>query len=381
MTSPMATIRLKYTSADVDRHGNVRHYFRRPGNPKIRLHGLPGSDEFMEGYRKALAGDVPPKAETRRAQISRGTFRWLTVEYFGSAAFKGLGPRTQRVRRQILDKVCETAGDEPISAITRAAIQKGMDRRADTPEAANSFLKAMRVVFDYAASADLVAANPARQVAKLRGSAEGWHTWTVEEVRQFEAFHAPGSQARLALALLMYTGVRRSDVVSLGRQHVRDGWLRFVVSKNRRHKPVTVQIPMLPELSEVIEASATGNLTFLVTQHGKPFTGDGFGNKFRRWATDAGMPHCSPHGVRKAAATIAAENGATDAQLDAIFGWTGRQMAARYTQKANRSKLAESAVALLVPGHGGNKSVPLSAPVDDSGTETLKKSRKINARK
>ena len=38
----MVDIRLKYLVEDVDRHGNVRIYFRRKGHAKIRLKGSPG---------------------------------------------------------------------------------------------------------------------------------------------------------------------------------------------------------------------------------------------------------------------------------------------------------------------------------------------------
>lgn len=71
----------------------------------------------------------------------------------------------------------------------------------------------------------------------------------------------------------------------------------------------------LPELQEIIDASSTGNLTFLVTKFGKPFTRNGFGNWFRRRCDEAGLRNCSAHGLRKAGAAIAAENGATESQL------------------------------------------------------------------
>lgn len=63
------------------------------------------------------------------------------------------------------------------------------------------------------------------------------------------------------MSLLIYTGVRRSDVVLLGRQHVKGNWLKFVAHKNRNRTPVTVEIPVLPTLAAVIEQSRTGDLT------------------------------------------------------------------------------------------------------------------------
>ena len=46
----------------------------------------------------------------------------------------------------------------------------------------------------------------------------------------------------------------------------------------------------------------------------------------------AGVMGKSAHGLRKAAATRAAENGATVHQLMAIFGWTNVEQAELYTR-------------------------------------------------
>jgi len=64
---------------------------------------------------------------------------------------------------------------------------------------------------------------------------------------------------------------------------VKDGWLHFTQFKNRNRRPVTLDLPVLPELQAAIDAGPCGNLTFLVTAHGKPFTTAGFGNRMRKW--------------------------------------------------------------------------------------------------
>jgi integrase len=51
-----------------------------------------------------------------------------------------------------------------------------------------------------------------------------------------------------------------------------------------------------------------------------------------------GLPHCSAHGLRKAAAAIAAENGATERQRMDMFGWRDPKMAAHYTRAARQKK-------------------------------------------
>jgi len=79
---------------------------------------------------------------------------------------------------------------------------------------------------------------------------------------------------------------------------------------------------------------------------GKPLTKESFGNQFRAACKAAGVPG-SAHGVRKIAATRAANAGATVAQLEAIFGWTGGTMASHYTRNADRKRLAKDAMRFL----------------------------------
>jgi hypothetical protein len=56
-------------------------------------------------------------------------------------------------------------------------------------------------------------------VKLVRHVSAGFHSWEFGEIEDFEARHPIGSQATLALALLLYT----EDVVRLGPQHVRGG--------------------------------------------------------------------------------------------------------------------------------------------------------------
>ena len=62
--------------------------------------------------------------------------------------------------------------------------------------------------------------DPTRDVKAIRVKSDGFHSWTDAEIAQFEERHAVGTKARLALALLLYTGQRRSDVVTMGKQHI-----------------------------------------------------------------------------------------------------------------------------------------------------------------
>ncbi|WP_457814034.1 site-specific integrase [Sinorhizobium meliloti] len=203
-------------------------------------------------------------------------------------------------------------------------------------------------MFSWAVESDLASVNPASQI-KLLYSGDGFHTWTIGEVRQFEAKHPIGSKARLMLHLALYTGLRLNSLAILGRQHIRNGTLTIRPEKTRKSSGVTVEIPVLPELQKTIDESSTGNLTFLVTEFNKPFTVNGLGNKMRDWCDQAELFHCTTHGLRKAGATIAAENGATDEELMAIFGWTTKNQTTTYTKKARRKKMAAGAMRKLLP--------------------------------
>jgi integrase len=145
--------------------------------------------------------------------------------------------------------------------------------------------------------------------------------------------------------------------VLFGRQHVYNGKLRFTQQKNRRRKPISLELPILPELQHILDASSLGELTFLVTHHGRPFAVAGFGNWFRERCNEAGLAHCTAHGLRKAAATVAAENGATTHELMSIFGWLTLKEPERYTRAAERRKLAERGMGRLIPLKPGTQSV------------------------
>jgi len=147
---------------------------------------------------------------------------------------------------------------------------------------------------------------------------------------------------------MLFTGQRRSDIIRFGKQHLKSGRLTFTQHKGRNRKPKRLTLPILPALQRIIDASPCGELTFLVNEWGRPFTDAGFGNWFRDRCVEAGVPGRA-HGLRKAGATIAANNGATSRQLMAIFGWDTFKEAERYTRGADQLRLAEAAMHMLEP--------------------------------
>lgn len=341
-------LRHKYLSKDKDRHGNDRYYVRKPGRPKVRIKGEPGSPEFMAAYHAAL--EAPTE---KPASVDKGSFRTLCIAYFSSPIFAKLDESTRTWRRRELETVCRKHGHKPVERMESKHVRRIRDEVAEMPGAANNRLKAIKALFAWGIEEEIegVKGNPARDVKLISYKSKGHHSWTIEEVEAFEARHPLGTRAHLAMALLLHTGGRREDAVRLGPQHVRNGRVVFTQAKNEHRTPIEIDIPLHPDLAAVIAATPLRGLkTFLVTDYGKAFSPAGFGNRFRIWCDEAGLPHCSAHGLRKALAVRLAERGASSQE---IMAWTGHvtlEEAERYTRAANRRRLADSGLKKLQEG-------------------------------
>jgi integrase len=335
----------------------------------MRLRHEYGTPEFWAEYRSALE-TKPAVLET--APIER-TLEWGLDLYRNSSAWAGLSNATRRARENIYQKVIVTAGHAPLSKITEAKIREGRELRSAKPHTANSFLKAMRTFFAWATEQKLVISDPTKGIKLLSGpnDADGFHTWSEEEVERFEARWPIGTRERLAFDLLLYTGLRRGDAVRVGRQHVRDGVISIRTEKHRVGKPgEQISLPVLPPLLKSIEATKIGDLAFLVTESGKPWVKESFGNWFRDVCGKAGCPG-SAHGLRKAGARRLAENGATERELMAIYGWTTSKQATHYTRAADRKRLAQNAAPLMMlAAQFENKTPAPSSPVREPARMT-----------
>ena len=335
----------KYVHGLIDRHGKPRFYFRRAGFKKVPLPGLPWSGQFMEAYEQAIAGQ-PASLDVGAKHTKPGSIRALAISYFQSVDYRSMQARTQRVYRGLIERFSEQAdkdgnkfGDKRAALIGREHVVRLLATKADKPEAANQFRKVLRAMMKHAVEIGLRADDPTRDVRAIRVKSDGFHSWSDAEIAQFEKCHPIGSRARLAFALLLYTGQRRSDVVRMGCQHVRDG----VLTVRQQKTGTKLSIPVHPTLQAILNA-VSDNLTFLTTQFGKPFTSNGFGNWFRNQCNAAGLPQCSAHGLRKAAARRLAEAGCTAHEIASITGHASLKQIAHYTRAADQGRLASAAM-------------------------------------
>ena len=325
----------------VTQHGRVVWYVRIGKGPRARIRAKFGTPEFDAEYQAAISGAVRPK----NGAPAMGTLAWLVARYRETTAWSSLSSTTRRKRDNIFRQIIETAGTKPFSQITTAAIAAGRDRRAATPVQARHFLDTMRGLFRWATGAKLVKIDPTIGIENpAQKKTDGFPAWTEEHVAAYQKRWPIGTRERVWLDVLLYTGLRRGDAVRFGRQHVKDDIGTIKTEKSGFTFAVT--IPILPVLAATLAAGPCGDLTFIAGESGRPLKKESFGNQFRDACRAACVPG-SAHGVRKIAATTAANNGATVAQLEALFGWSGGGMASLYTRTANRRRLAIDAASKL----------------------------------
>jgi integrase len=289
---PVATITLKYIKHYTDRLGTDRYYFNKIGRPRVALPGLPGSAEFMAMYQDSVDAlpSVTPKPKTR---ATKGSISDLVSRYYSSSAFKNLGGLTQSSYRNEIKKIDEAYGKALVSELSRQQVKRIIALKAEKPGAANKLLRTLRMLMKFAVDEEMRKDDPTAGIKPLRVSGDGFVAWTEGDIEKFENHFPIGSMPRLAFALALYTAQRRSDVVRMGSQHVRDG----KISVRRQKTGAYLDIPIHPDLALVLAAipnqptkRGTNEMTFVLSETGRPYAPASFGNWFGDRCREAGLP-------------------------------------------------------------------------------------------
>lgn len=325
-----------------DRHKKLRWRYRSKGFT-VNLGTDYGSPEFLRKYNAAVKGERLSGETTGRAsQAPSGSLSSVIEAWYKSPDFTKLGASTAKTYRYEAERLRNEHGTKRVTGLTRPIIKKLMAQKADRPGAANNLLRILRLVLGYAVELELLDINLAMGVKKYATDGDGFHTWTEEDISTYFNAHEQGTVADLAMALMLYTGAARCDVVKLGPENIRTGRFQYHRQKMQTRQGVLVDIPLHPELVKRLSA-AGDNATFLETVHGKQRSVNGFGNAMRGWCDAAGLPECSSHGLRKACARRLADAGATPHEIMAVTGHKTIAEVQRYTEKADRRKLADRA--------------------------------------
>lgn len=320
-----------------DRHDHPRYRYRRKGFKTVYLPGKPGEPAFAEAYAAAAGGETT-KIIVGEGRTKPGTINALAVAIYASAEWSLLSAQTQVTYRGIIERIRRTAGNELVRGLQKRHVLLMRDKKKDAPTAANNLVKVLRWMMNFAVERNWRDENPCIGIKPLKVESDGFHTWSEEEVQQFEHRWPIGTRERLALDLMLYTTQRSADVRFMGRQSITDG--RFGVTQSKTKTKLSLRIH--PSLEASLAAVPKDQMLFLPTHTGAPFTAKGYSNWFSEAARKAGLVRCTAHGLRKTGATRIADGGYSEA---VIMSWTGHKTSKevrRYTEARDQRKLSDS---------------------------------------
>lgn len=329
----------KHVSLARDRHGKMRYRFRKGMHSAYIKAEFP-SDDFDRQYQAALKGETIAKTQVgKKREVSR-SMSALIASYYQTAEFTGTAASTQNTYRGISEALRREHGTKLVADLTRAHVKAMIGKMSKTPAAANNRLRMLRILMRTALDLEWIKVDPTDKVKGFSKKTDGFHTWTEDEIAAYETRHPIGTKARLAMALMLYTGQRRGDAVRLGWKDV--SGIKIAV---RQEKTGTrLKLKMHPSLVEALAMTDIGAPSFLRTEFKKEFSPAGFGNWFRDRCDEAGLPQCSAHGLRKAAARRLAEAGNSVNLIAAVTGHLSLKEVERYTREADQERMAAAAV-------------------------------------
>ena len=202
-------------------------------------------------------------------------------------------------------------------------------------------LRAIRHFTKFAVGAGLIDDDPAVGVTRAKMTKTGgFYTWTEEDVAKFEARHPVGSTARLALALYLNLGVRKSDVVRIGPRHIRDGVLHnFLPQKTsrtggKRDQRAAVRGDQGTDRGDAghRHRDLSGDVVRQAVHRQRVRQQDA------EWCDEAGLPDCTSHGLRKLMMVRLAHAGYTAPQIGAISGHKDLREIQLYIEQMDRSQ-------------------------------------------
>jgi integrase len=231
----------------------------------------------------------------------------------------------------------------PLSALTAQFVAGLRDRVAAKHgrRQANYVMAVLSVACENGKEHGLLTTNPVKGVRRLRRSRQAEpanRPWSKAE-RQRVLDECP-VQIRVPIALAMFTGLRKGDVVSLSRSAIRDGRLWRKTGKTGQE----ISIPLHPDLMAILAAAPRHDaVTVAATIRGRPWTVSGFNSTFIKFigrleAAGKVEPGLTFHGLRHTCGTLLAEAGY---DIDSVRRWLGQKtlaMAIHYSNTADTSE-------------------------------------------
>lgn len=346
-------------SSFTDRHGTIRWRFRA-GRRSVSLPLPPGHVDFSALYAAASTGMPLPTARPA-ASIHRISGAALPRSMRAAwLAYKAKSPewailatvsrirKNERAERFLLAPVDGVSGpcwgDQPVADFMRRHVKLVLSQRAATPHAAKNLLVVIRNLVEGALDEEWIEQDPTFRV-RWSPKLKGHRPWRFEQLLAFETRWPVGTTARLAYAIALWLGNRRSDVVSLRPEDLREQVADITQGKTGH----AISVPVVWMLEEVLAATDLTGATVLKTIHGRPFSPKSLTGRMQQWTAAAGLPPgCTLHGLRKTLGAIAADAEATTREGMSILGHTSVDQYENYSRSADQKRLAASGMAKVV---------------------------------
>jgi len=289
-----------------------------------------------ECLEAAAAPDETNAGRSERAPL----FRDFVEGPWKAACFDRCKPSTQRELRGILRRqLLPTFGSRRLDRITRLMAIRWFETYSRTaPGAANQALNLLRQICGHALVCGHIETNPARGIKRNPG-ARLTRFLSREEIRRLHRTldryaHGSVSEAQQAeiIRLLLLTGCRKSEIVGLRRDEVREDRLELEDSKIG---PRTVMLN--PEARDILDRrlrQTDSRWVFpSVTDPSRPQGQPRLWYVVRR---EAGIENVRLHDLRHTVASQAAMNGVPLPVIARLLGHSDVRMTMRYAHVGDR---------------------------------------------
>ena len=143
----------------------------------------------------------------------------------------------------------------------------------------------------------------------------------------------------LMLHLLIYTGMRRSEVRNLQWPDVKPDTITVRQGKGDKLR----HIPIHPALAEALAEHKPNGGHVLPGRGGEPMSDSGLFSRLKKVSGDV---HCRPHDFRRTVATSLAEQEVAPNVIDKIMGWSARTVGSRYYIRTADRRMQEAILKL-----------------------------------
>lgn len=315
-----------------------RYYYAWRGGP--RLHGEPGSPEFIASFAAAMESRKPRDDNRIRA---------LVALYKASPAFNGLAETTRRIWTRWLDRIVEHFGDLRVVQFDRAdkirpLIRRWRDKWADKPRSADYAIQVLSRVLSHAVDLDKISANPCEGIKSLYSNDRADIIWTDDDLKAFRSVASP--EVWRAVNLAAHTGLRAGDLKRLCWSHIGPEAISIPTSKSKGG--MTAFVPLYDDLRSVLAEIPKRSPSVLTNEKGRPWADGVNGSSFRN-ARDKALPgrDLHFHDLRGTAATRFHQAGLTNREIAEIMAWEEAHVEKIIRRYVSRSAVTASIVRRL----------------------------------